>query len=148
MLWWLLGLSPDRMPCLPPQPPPLPSLCSPLLQCRVVSFQVQVQEQQQQLQQQVQTGGADAPPGVAVTFTSRRRLKYGQVLKLVGSAPQMGRWDARKAPGEPPSPQLHMCCRLCRQREATACCSRCQHLLYGSLLPAQHRTPPAPRHNP
>ena len=63
-----------------------------------MSFQVQVQEQQQQ----VQTGGADSAPGVAVTFTSRRRLKYGQVLKLVGSAPQMGRWDARKAPGETP----------------------------------------------
>ena len=59
---------------------------------------MQVQEQQQQ----VQTGGADSAPGVAVTFTSRRRLKDGQVLKLVGSAPQMGRWDARKAPGETP----------------------------------------------
>ncbi|KAL4440040.1 hypothetical protein ABPG75_003041 [Micractinium tetrahymenae] len=46
-------------------------------------------------------GGGDqrsGPPAAAVTFRAQRKLKYGQVLKLVGSAPQMGGWDCGKAP--------------------------------------------------
>ncbi|KAL4423461.1 hypothetical protein ABPG77_005413 [Micractinium sp. CCAP 211/92] len=40
----------------------------------------------------------NGPPAAVVTFRAQRKLKYGQVLKLVGGAPQMGGWDCASAP--------------------------------------------------
>lgn len=63
----------------------------------------------EQVQQQQQQGGANgsAPglalgskPGAFVTFRAQRKVKYGQVLKLVGSPSELGGWDCAKAPGE------------------------------------------------
>ena len=42
-----------------------------------------------------------AQPAAAVTFKAARHLPYGQVLKVVGGAPQLGDWDVGAAPGEP-----------------------------------------------
>ena len=39
-------------------------------------------------------------PTADVTFKSVRRVAFGQVLKVVGSHPELGNWDAKAAPGE------------------------------------------------
>jgi len=39
-------------------------------------------------------------PAASVTFRAQRKLKYGQVLRLVGNPAEMGNWDCAKAPGE------------------------------------------------
>lgn len=60
------------------------------------------------------------PPAAVVTFRARRKLKYGQVLKVVGGPPQMGGWDCGRAPGEyasfrqlPPVCQVWCCLVHC-----------------------------------
>ena len=41
--------------------------------------------------------------GAGVTFRARRKLKYGYVLKLVGSGVPLGNWDTERAPCECPT---------------------------------------------
>lgn len=53
-------------------------------------------KQRQQAGQQQAAGGAAA----TVTFKASRHVAFGQVLKVVGSAPQLGAWDCEQAPGE------------------------------------------------
>jgi alpha-amylase len=43
------------------------------------------------------TGGCSTPTAVAVTFTDRVTTQYGQTLKLAGSIPQLGSWNAANA---------------------------------------------------
>jgi hypothetical protein len=40
-----------------------------------------------------------AGPKASITFRTRRKLAFGEVLKLVGSAPELGCWDCEVAPG-------------------------------------------------
>lgn len=56
--------------------------------------------QQRQPAEQKQAAQAPAAGTASVTFRASHHLTFGQVLKVVGSAPQLGDWDCDKAPGE------------------------------------------------
>ncbi|KAG9750324.1 alpha-amylase, partial [Aureobasidium melanogenum] len=43
------------------------------------------------------TGGCSTPTTVAVTFTDKVTTQYGQTIKLAGSIPQLGSWNAANA---------------------------------------------------
>lgn len=43
------------------------------------------------------SGGCNTPTAVAVTFTDKVTTQYGQTIKLAGSVPQLGSWNAANA---------------------------------------------------
>lgn len=68
------------------------------LQGRVVSWQIT-----EVMRHGGGTSTIEPVPTASITFKTRRRLQFGQVLKLVGSHKSMGAWDCDRAPGARPA---------------------------------------------
>ena len=39
-----------------------------------------------------------------VLFSTTHQVQFGEIVKVVGQGPQLGKWDVSQAPGTPPLP--------------------------------------------
>ena len=42
-----------------------------------------------------------------VVFTTTHQVNYGEVIKVVGQGPQLGKWEVRTAPGDDATQPAH-----------------------------------------
>ena len=65
---------------------------------------------------QPQTESSDSPRSMLqqhkVLFSTTHQVQFGEIVKVVGQGPQLGKWDVSQAPGTPPLPHKFFLARF------------------------------------